>query len=326
MGQTNWSKATARSPWAIVWEQLTATMVVILIVAAVVSAALGDYKDAVAILAIVVLNAMLGFSPGVPRGAGDGRAEDSWPSPASKCAATATSLEISARDLVAGDVVLLEAGNSCPRMAGSSRASNLRIQEAALTGESAAGRAKTRGDLGPDDGPTVVVGDRRNMVFMGTAVTYGRGHAVVTDTGMHTELGAIAAMIQAVHREPTPLQRRLDQLGGRLAIAALAIVAADVRRWASLRGEDCQGHVPDGRQHGGGGRPRGVARRRHDRAGAGRAANAAATRPDPQAAGGRDAGLGDRHLLRQDRHAHREPHACRHPGRGGTSRRPRRWH
>ena len=104
-------------------------------------------------------------------------------------------------------------------------AANLRVQEAALTGESEPVDKDPATIVVSDDRPTVVVGDRRNMVFMGTAVSYGHGHAVVTDTGMRTQLGAIATMLQAVRHEPTPLQRRLDHLGRRLALAALAIVA-----------------------------------------------------------------------------------------------------
>ncbi|MGE3841332.1 MAG: cation-translocating P-type ATPase [Vicinamibacterales bacterium] len=214
----------ARSAWTIAWEQLTATMVVILIVAAVVSVAVGDYKDAVAILAIVVLNAVLGFYQ-------EFRAEKAIAAlkklavPHVKVRRDGHVLEISARDLVGGDVMLLEAGNIVAADGRVVGAANLRTQEAALTGESQPVEKHPAAISAPDDGSAVVVGDRRNMVFMGTAVTYGRGHAVVTDTGMRTELGAIATMLQAVHREPTPLQRRLDQLGGRLAITALAIVA-----------------------------------------------------------------------------------------------------
>ena len=214
----------ARSAWTIAWEQLTATMVVILIVAAVVSVAVGDYKDAVAILAIVVLNAVLGFYQ-------EFRAEKAIAAlkklavPHVKVRRDGHVLEISARDLVVGDVMLLEAGNIVAADGRVVGAANLRAQESALTGESQPVEKDPAAISAPDDGSAVVVGDRRNMVFMGTAVTYGRGHAVVTNTGMRTELGAIATMLQAVHREPTPLQRRLDQLGGRLAVAALAIVA-----------------------------------------------------------------------------------------------------
>ncbi len=214
----------ARSAWAIAWEQITATMVVILIVAAVALAALGDYKDAGVILAIVVLNAALGFHQ-------EFRAEKAIAA-LKKLAVAHVRVrreghvrEISARDLVAGDVMLLEAGNVVAADGRLIETANLRAQEAALTGESQPVDKDSATLVARDDRSAVVVGDRRNMVFMGTAVTYGRGRAVVTATGMRTELGAIATMLQTVQRVPTPLQRRLDQLGRRLALVAIALVA-----------------------------------------------------------------------------------------------------
>ncbi len=214
----------ARSGWAVAWDQVTATMVVILIVAAVVSAAVGDFKDAIAILAIVALNAALGFYQ-------EFKAERAIAAlrklavPHVRVRRDGHVTEISAREVVVGDVMLLEAGNVVAADGRLVGAANLRAQEAALTGESQPVDKDPATMSVPGDGSTITVGDRRNMVFMGTAVTYGRGHAVVTDTGMQTELGRVATMLQTVHREPTPLQRRLDQLGGRLALAALAIVA-----------------------------------------------------------------------------------------------------
>ena len=208
-----------KSPWAILWEQMTALMVVILIVAAVVSALLGDWKDAVAILTIVVLNALLGFSQ-------EYRAEKAMAAlkrmstPLVRVRRDGQVREISSRDLVPGDVVLLEAGNVVPADLRLVESVNLRIQEAALTGESEPVEKITT-ELEAKD---VTIGDRRNMAFMGTMVTYGRGAGVVSETGMNTELGAIAAMIQTVQSEATPLQKRMDQLGRTLAIAAFVIV------------------------------------------------------------------------------------------------------
>jgi Ca2+-transporting ATPase len=210
----------AKSPWRILWEQLTATMVVILIVAAVLSAFLGDYEDAIAILAIVVINAALGFNQ-------EYRAERAMAAlkklavPIVKVRRDGRTQEISARDLVPGDIVLLEAGNLTPADGRLLESANLRIQEAALTGESEPVEKETLLLAGHD----LPLGDRRNMAYMGTVVTYGRGLAVITETGMKTELGKIASLIQTVEREPTPLQRRLDQLGKGLAGAALALVA-----------------------------------------------------------------------------------------------------
>ncbi|HIE39042.1 MAG TPA: cation-translocating P-type ATPase, partial [Anaerolineae bacterium] len=143
--------------------------------------------------------------------------------------------QISARELVPGDVVLLEAGGLVPADGRLVECVNLRTQEAALTGES----EPVEKHSDPFTKPDLPLGDRRNMVYMGTVVTYGRGLAVVTETGMRTELGHIADIIQTVEREPTPLQRRLEQLGRGLALAALAIVAV-VFALGLLRGEDAR--------------------------------------------------------------------------------------
>jgi len=223
-----------KSAWRIIWEQLSATMVVILIIAAIISAVLGDHEDTIVILAIVVLNAILGFTQ-------EYRAERAMAAlkklavPTVRVRRDGHIQELAARDLVPGDIVLLEAGNLTPADGRILESVNLRLQEAALTGESEpvdkVAHALHTGDL--------PLGDRRNMAYMGTVVTYGRGQMVVTATGMRTELGAIAAMLQTMEQEPTPLQRRLDQLGRTLAIVALAIVGV-IFTIGLLRGEELQ--------------------------------------------------------------------------------------
>ncbi len=209
-----------KSPWRILWEQLTALMVVILIIAAVISAALGDYKDAIAILIIVVLNAALGLTQ-------EYRAEKAMAAlkklavPVVKVRRDNHLREISGQALVPGDIVQLEAGAFVPADGRVLESVNLRTQESALTGESVPVEKSPR-ILADQDLP---LGDRRNMVYTGTVVTYGRGMVVITETGMRTELGRIADMIQSVEREPTPLQQRLGQLGRWLALASVFIVA-----------------------------------------------------------------------------------------------------
>jgi Ca2+-transporting ATPase len=221
-----------KNPWLILWEQLTAVMVVILIVAAVVSLLLGDLKDAVAIMAIVVLNAILGFTQ-------EYRAEQAIAAlkqlavPTVRVRRDGQLREVSARELVPGDLFLLEAGAVVPADGRLLESVNLRVQEAALTGESEPVGKHSNVLFGEG----LPVGDRKNMVYMGTAVTYGRGEAVVTETSMQTELGRIADMLQTVEREPTPLQRRLEGLGRGLALAALGIVAV-VFVLGLLRGEE----------------------------------------------------------------------------------------
>lgn len=223
-----------KSPWRILGEQLIAIMVVILIIAAVISALLGDYIDAVAIIVIVVLNAILGFTQ-------EYRAEKALAAlkklsvPTVKVRRDSQWQEISASELVRGDIILLEAGALVPSDARLLESINLHTQEAALTGES----EPVDKNVAMLTGENLPLGDRRNMVHMGTEVTYGRGLAVVTETGMHTELGHIAEMIQTVEREPTPLQRRLEQLGRGLAVIALGIVTV-VFVLGILRGEDAR--------------------------------------------------------------------------------------
>jgi Ca2+-transporting ATPase len=210
----------AKSPWLILWEQFKAVLIVVLIIAAIASAILGDLEDTIAILTIVILNAILGFRQ-------EHRAEKAMAAlkklsvPKVKVRREGSLREISTRELVPGDIVILEAGNLVPTDCRLLEAINLRTQEAALTGESEP-VDKTAAALSGDQLP---LGDRLNMAYMGTLVAYGRGTALVTDTGMDTELGHIATMIQSTERQPTPLQRRLDQLGKKLVIGATILVA-----------------------------------------------------------------------------------------------------
>ncbi|HYZ03805.1 MAG TPA: HAD-IC family P-type ATPase, partial [Rubrobacter sp.] len=223
-----------RSPWAILWDQFISTMIVILIVAALASALLGDYEDSIAIAVIVVLNAALGFGQ-------EYRAERAMAAlqhlsaPRVKVRREDRVREISASELVPGDVVLLEAGNLVPADGRLLESANLRVQEAALTGESEPVE-KNPAALEEEDPP---LGERADMVYSSTVVAMGRGLFVVTETGMATELGKIASMIQSTDREQTPLQRRLNQVGKVLALAALVIVGI-VFALGLLRGEDLE--------------------------------------------------------------------------------------
>jgi Ca2+-transporting ATPase len=124
-------------------------------------------------------------------------------------------------NLVPGDIVFLEAGNFIPADLRLLEAVNLRVEEASLTGESLPVQKNAASILEKN----VPLGDRKNTAFMGTVVSYGRGRGVVTSTGMYTQLGLIATMLQNVEAEETPLQRRLDQLGRTLSIGSLILVA-----------------------------------------------------------------------------------------------------
>lgn len=210
----------SKSPFAILWEQLTAVMVLILIGASGLSLALGKVLEASAILAIVVLFALLGFFQ-------EYRAEKAIAAlrrlavPVVRVRRDGAVTEVSARELVAGDVVLLEAGTIVPADLRLIEEANLRIEEAALTGESEPVEKQT-GVIARAD---TALGDRTNLAYMGTQVSYGRGVGVVTATGMATQLGRIATLLQSVKHEATPLQERLDSVGKQLALAGVVVAA-----------------------------------------------------------------------------------------------------
>lgn len=207
--------------WSMLWEQLNNFVVILLIVSSIISALLGEWVDASAILAIVILNTVLGIIQ-------EQRAEEALAALKRLAAPEAHVLRdghrqsIPAHELVPGDIVYLEAGNYIPADVRLLEAINLRVEEASLTGESQPVQKNAASVLEKN----VPLGDRRNTAFMGTLVSYGRGRGVVTSTGMRTQLGLIASMLQNVDVEVTPLQRRLDQLGRTLSIGALILVAA----------------------------------------------------------------------------------------------------
>jgi Ca2+-transporting ATPase len=193
-------------------------IVLLLIGAAVVSILLGDYLEGAAILAIVLLNAILGVVQ-------ERRAEEALAAlrrlaaPEAQVVRDGHRQSLPARQLVPGDIVLLEAGNYVPADLRLMETVNLRIEEAALTGESHAAEKDARAVLAED----IPLGDQHNTAFMGTLVSYGRGRGVVVSTGMLTQIGLIASMIQSFAEEPTPLQRKLNDLGKLLGIAALIV-------------------------------------------------------------------------------------------------------
>ena len=217
-GPNELTEAPPTTFWQMLREQFANFVVILLIVAAIISAALGDYVEAAAIMAIVVLNAALGVFQ-------ERRAEQSLAALRKLAAPDALVLRdgsrraIPAGQVVPGDIVLLDAGNYVPADVRLLEAINLRVEEAALTGESVPVQKDASVRLESD----IPLGDRKNTAFMGTMVNYGRGRGIVVATGMRTEIGMIAEMLQSVQQEPTPLQRRLDQLGRSLGWAALAV-------------------------------------------------------------------------------------------------------
>lgn len=230
-GPNELQEKVQRTKWQILLDQFKGILTVLLVVAALVSAFLGDWIEAVAILIIVVLNGVLGYTQEV-------RAEQSIEAlkrmsvPIVRVRRDGQLRELSARELVPGDVVSLETGNIVPADGRVLSAVNLRVEEAALTGESEA--VDKESELIFED--DLALGDRRNMLYSGTIVNYGRGAFIVTGTGMETELGHIATMLQSVEEEQTPLQARLDSMGRWLAYGALVLVAL-VIAMGLLRGE-----------------------------------------------------------------------------------------
>jgi Ca2+-transporting ATPase len=211
--------AGTRGPWRVLASQFASTVVIILIVAAAVSGLLGEVVEFIAITALVVLNGALGFFQ-------EYRAERALEKlrrlsgPAAQVRRDGRVRTVPAHEIVPGDVVLLEAGQLIPADGRLVETANLRAQEAALTGESEPVEKDARLVL-EEDTP---LPDRRNMVHTGTVVTYGRGVAVITSTGMNTELGNVAGLLARTESEETPLQRRLDELGRHLAVIALLLV------------------------------------------------------------------------------------------------------
>ena len=224
-------EARRRSAWRMLLGQFTDFMIVVLMVAAVIAGAIGEPQDAIAILAIVVLNGVTGFVQ-------EYRAERAMAALKRLAATSARVVRggavavIPAAGLVPGDLVALEAGDAVPADLRIVEAAALKTDEAALTGES----VPVEKSVAALADPGLPVGDRRNMAYKGTVATYGRGRGVVVATGMQTELGEIAVLLSAEAEVRTPLQRRLERFGRSLAIAALAICAV-VFAFGILRGE-----------------------------------------------------------------------------------------
>ncbi|MEM6838502.1 MAG: cation-transporting P-type ATPase [Cyanobacteria bacterium P01_C01_bin.120] len=214
-----------RSSWRILFDQFTNIMLLMLIAVAITSGIIAIRndevpKDAIAIFAIVILNGVLGYFQ-------ESRAEKAlaalkqMSAPIVRIVRDGKTVEVPSQDLVPGDVLLLEAGMQVAADGLLLEASNLQVRESALTGEANAVTKQAGDELAADTS----LGDRTNLVFQGTEVVYGRGRVLITQTGMQTELGRIAAMLQGVEAEPTPLQVRMDQLGNTLVTGSLILVA-----------------------------------------------------------------------------------------------------
>jgi P-type Ca2+ transporter type 2C len=216
-GPNELSERKKISPWLIFLEQFKNFLIIILLIAVALSAVMGEVADAIVIFAIVLFAAGLSFMQ-------EYRAERAMEALKRMAAPTASVLrdnmeiEISATDLVPGDIILLRTGDKIPADARLIEAVNLKTDEASLTGESTPVEKE-----GKALAIEASIADMTNIVFTGTAAVYGRGLAVVTATGMATEFGKIATMLQDVEKERTPLQVNLDQLGKWIAIGSLVL-------------------------------------------------------------------------------------------------------
>ncbi|MEH2007482.1 cation-translocating P-type ATPase, partial [Nostoc sp.] len=233
-GPNELEETAGRSTWEILLDQFKNIMLLMLIGVALISGLIDlwgwrtgtlkpgevPFKDTIAILAIVILNGILGYVQ-------ESRAEKALAalkkltSPLVRVIRDTRLVELAAKELVPGDVMLLEAGMQIAADGRLIEQSNLQVRESALTGEAEAVNKQATLKL-PEE---TDLGDRLNVVFQGTEVVQGRGKVLVTNTGMTTELGKIAAMLQAVESEPTPLQQRMTQLGNVLVTGSLILVA-----------------------------------------------------------------------------------------------------
>ena len=216
-GPNELKKEKRKSPVRLFLEQFTDILIIILLIATALSMAIGEVYDAIVIIAIVIACAVLGFFE-------EYRAEKALEALKKMTAPTATVLrngkevQIQTSEVVPGDILLLYTGDKVPADARLIEAVNMKTDEAPLTGESTPVNKNVK-PL-PEDTP---ISDRRNMVFTGTVVVYGRGKAVVTSTGMNTEFGKIAKMVQTVEEEETPLEKRMAHVGKWLGILSVAV-------------------------------------------------------------------------------------------------------
>ena len=231
-GPNELQAGTKKSVLRIFLEQFADFLVIILILAAAVSAILGDVESTAVILAVITLNAILGTVQTVKAAASlDSLKQMS--APTAKVVRDGQTVQIPGREVVVGDVVVLEAGDSVCADGRLLECASLKCAESALTGESLPVEKETVEIQGE-----AALGDRKNMVFSGSFVTYGRGRFLVTSTGMSTEMGKIATLLKTTEEKKTPLQVSLDQFGRKLSIGILAICAVLFGVSVVLRGEN----------------------------------------------------------------------------------------
>ncbi len=231
-GRNELKEKKKKTPLIMFLEQFKDFMIIVLMIAAVISGFIGELTDTIAVIVIVVLNAVIGFVQ-------EYRAEKAMAalkkmaSPSAVVIRNGMPVTVASSEIVPGDIVNLEAGGVVPADLRLTESAQLKVEEAALTGES----IPVEKHVSALHDEHLPIGDRKNMVYKGTFITYGRGVGIVTTTGMNTELGKIATMLQEEEEVKTPLQKRLASFGRKLAITVIAICAV-VFGIGVLRGEE----------------------------------------------------------------------------------------
>ena len=217
-GYNKLDEAKGDTPIKVFMDQFKDFLVIMLILAAIISAALGKYESTIVVIFVVVLNAILGTVQHI-KANNSINSLKALSSPVSKVLRDKIKKEISSNELVVGDIIFFDAGDYISADARVIEAHSFQVNESSLTGESESVTKEIEA-ISQDD---VSIGDMKNMVFSGSYVTYGRGVAVVTNIGMKTEIGKIASMLENAKARKTPLQETLDNFGKNLSIAILII-------------------------------------------------------------------------------------------------------
>jgi Ca2+-transporting ATPase len=218
IGENELSEGKRIAPLTLLLNQFKDFMVLVLMGATLISGLLGEYLDAITIVAIIVMNAVLGFVQEF-RAERSLRALKALSAPFATVVREGTAHDIPARELVPGDLVLLESGDRIPADIRWMKVNSIYVEESALTGES----ISVSKHVEPIQGEEIPLGDQKNLGFMGTMITRGSGTGVVIRTAMRTEMGKIAGLIQGTETMETPLQHRLEQLGKILIMVAVAL-------------------------------------------------------------------------------------------------------
>ncbi|MEQ8222175.1 MAG: calcium-translocating P-type ATPase, PMCA-type [Candidatus Eremiobacterota bacterium] len=233
-GANELAEKKKESIFMLLLEQFSDFLIIVLAVASVISGIKGDWVEAITIIVIVILAGLMGFIQEYQAGKAIEKLKK-MAAPNATVIRGGEETVIPSREIVPGDICLIKTGDMIPADARLIEATNLKINEAPLTGESTA----VEKSIEPVENKETSLGDRKNMVYTGTSATYGRGKAVVVATGMNTEFGRIAGLLQSTQSRKTPLQNNLDQLGKQLGIFSL-ILAAVIAAFGVIMGKEIQ--------------------------------------------------------------------------------------